>query len=61
MAWREITQMHPNGQRVQVALAAAGVATRIVETLEGSPTAVTAAAQLGIEVGQVAKHTPPSP
>ena len=54
MAWREIVQMHPNGQRVQAALAAAGVATRIVETLEGSPTAVTAAAQLDIEVGQVA-------
>lgn len=54
MAWREIVQLHPNGQRVQAALAAAGVATRIVETLEGSPTAVTAAAQLDIEVGQVA-------
>ena len=54
MAWREIVQMHPNGQRVQAALTAAGVATRIVETLEGSPTAVTAAAQLDIEVGQVA-------
>ena len=54
MAWREIMQMHPNGQRVQAALEAAGVATRIVETLEGSPTAVTAAAQLDIEVGQVA-------
>jgi prolyl-tRNA editing enzyme YbaK/EbsC (Cys-tRNA(Pro) deacylase) len=54
MAWREIVLMHPNGQRVQAALEAAGVGTRIVETLEGSPTAVTAAAQLGIEVGQVA-------
>ena len=54
MGWREIVQLHPNGQRVQAALAAAGVATRIVETLEGSPTAVTAAAQLEIEVGQVA-------
>lgn len=54
VAWREITQMHPNGQRVQAALAGAGVPTRIVETLEASPTAVTAAAQLGIEVGQVA-------
>jgi prolyl-tRNA editing enzyme YbaK/EbsC (Cys-tRNA(Pro) deacylase) len=54
MAWREIVQMHPNGQRVQAALAAAGIETRIVETLEGSPTAVTAAAQLDIEVGQVA-------
>ncbi len=51
---REITQMHPNGQRVQEALTAAGVAGRIVETLEASPTAATAAAQLDIEVGQVA-------
>lgn len=54
MAWRVIEQLHPNGERVQAALDAAGVTTRIVETLEGSPTAVTAAAQLGIEVGQVA-------
>lgn len=54
MAYREIVTMHPNGVRVQVALEARGVRTRIVETLEGSPTAVTAAAQLGIEVGQVA-------
>ena len=54
MAYREIVAMHPNGVRVQAALEACGVRTRIVETLEGSPTAVTAAAQLDIEVGQVA-------
>lgn len=51
---REIEQMHPNGQRVQAALAAAGVSARIIETLDSSPTAATAAAQLDIEVGQVA-------
>jgi len=51
---RDIETMHPNGQRVQAALDAAGVAGRIIETLEGSPTAATAAAQLDIEVGQVA-------
>ena len=54
VAYREIVTMHPNGVRVQAALEACGIRTRIVETLEGSPTAVTAAAQLDIEVGQVA-------
>ncbi len=51
---REIQTMHPNGQRVQEALVGAGAQGRIIETLEGSPTAATAAAQLDIEVGQVA-------
>ena len=51
---REITELHPNGQRVQSALETLDVTTRIIETLEGSPTAATAAAQLDIEVGQVA-------
>lgn len=51
---RKIEHMHPNGQRVQAALDAAGVEGRIIETLESSPTAATAAAQLDIEVGQVA-------
>lgn len=51
---REIETMHPNGLKVQTALDEAGVAGRIIETLEGSPTAATAAAQLDIEVGQVA-------
>jgi prolyl-tRNA editing enzyme YbaK/EbsC (Cys-tRNA(Pro) deacylase) len=39
--------------KVLDALRTAGVPTDIVETLEGSPTAATAAAQLDIEVGQV--------
>ena len=46
--------MHPNGEKVRAALVAAGVSGEIVETLESSPTAATAAAQLDIEVGQVA-------
>lgn len=53
MAWKTIESMHPNGVPVRDALRAAGVETNIVETLEGSPTAATAAAQLDIEVGQV--------
>ena len=53
MAWKSIEDMHPNGVKVRDALRAAGVETDIVETLEGSPTAATAAAQLDIEVGQV--------
>jgi prolyl-tRNA editing enzyme YbaK/EbsC (Cys-tRNA(Pro) deacylase) len=53
MAWKTITELHPNGVKVRDALRAAGVDTDIVETLEGSPTAATAAAQLDIEVGQV--------
>ena len=53
MAWKTIESMHPNGVAVRDALRAAGVETNIVETLEGSPTAATAAAQLDIEVGQV--------
>lgn len=53
MAWKTIETMHPNGVAVQNALRRAGVNTDIVETLEGSPTAATAAAQLDIEVGQV--------
>lgn len=51
---REIEQMHPNGERVRAALEAAGVAGRIIETIDSSPTAATAAAQLDIQVGQVA-------
>lgn len=53
MAWKAIDVLHPNGVKVRDALRAAGVETDIVETLEGSPTAATAAAQLDIEVGQV--------
>lgn len=51
---REIGTMHPNGQKVRAALDAAGVRGRIIETVDASPTAATAAAQLDIEVGQVA-------
>ncbi|PTW91793.1 prolyl-tRNA editing enzyme YbaK/EbsC (Cys-tRNA(Pro) deacylase) [Microbacteriaceae bacterium MWH-Ta3] len=54
MAYRAVTELHPNGQRVHAALIAADVAGRIVETIEPSPTAVAAAEQLGIEVGQIA-------
>lgn len=54
MAYRAVTELHPNGQRVHTALIAADVPGRIVETLEPSPTAVAAAEQLGIEVGQIA-------
>lgn len=53
MAWKNIENPHPNGVRVQKALAERGVMTPIVETLEGSPTAAAAAEQLGIEIGQV--------
>lgn len=53
MAWKQIDVLHPNGVKVLDALRTAGVLTDIVETLEGSPTAATAAAQLDIEVGQV--------
>lgn len=53
MAWKRIESLHPNGVAVRDALRSAGVETDIVETLEGSPTAATAAAQLDIEVGQV--------
>jgi prolyl-tRNA editing enzyme YbaK/EbsC (Cys-tRNA(Pro) deacylase) len=53
MGWKNIETPHPNGVRVQSALTERGVTTPIVETLEGSPTAATAAAQLDIEVGQV--------
>ncbi len=51
---RPVERLHPSGQRVQAALDAAGLSTRIVETLEPSPTAQAAAAQLDIEIGQVA-------
>lgn len=53
MAWKSIENPHPNGRRVQDALAERGVTTPIVETLEPSPTAARAAEQLGIDIGQV--------
>lgn len=51
---RKITELHPNGQRVRADLDELGVTGEIVETIDSSPTAATAAAQLDIEVGQVA-------
>jgi prolyl-tRNA editing enzyme YbaK/EbsC (Cys-tRNA(Pro) deacylase) len=54
MGWKAITEMHPNGVRVHEALRQAGVEADIVETEESSPTAVRAAEQLGISVGQIA-------
>ncbi len=54
MGWRTITDLHPNGIKVRDALLGAGVDTEIVETEESSPTAVRAAEQMGIAVGQIA-------
>jgi len=54
MAWKNIVDMHPNGVKVRDALRQVGVETDIVETEESSPTAVRAAEQLGISVGQIA-------
>ena len=54
MGWKAITEMHPNGVRVREALRQAGVEADIVETEESSPTAVRAAEQWGISVGQIA-------
>lgn len=50
----DISDFHPNGVKVRDALIAAQVSGKIVQTIESSPTAATAAAQLDIEVGQVA-------
>ena len=51
---RPVTTLHPNGQRVRDALDRYGVTSPIVETLDPSPTAAAAAAQLDIDIGQVA-------
>jgi prolyl-tRNA editing enzyme YbaK/EbsC (Cys-tRNA(Pro) deacylase) len=53
MGWKNIETLHANGVRVAEALAAVGVTSKIVETLESSPTAARAAEQLDIEIGQV--------
>jgi prolyl-tRNA editing enzyme YbaK/EbsC (Cys-tRNA(Pro) deacylase) len=53
MGWKTIETLHANGFRVADALAALGVTSEIVETLESSPTAARAAEQLDIEIGQV--------
>lgn len=54
MSYSVVTQLHPNGVIVRGALDRAGVKGVIVETAESSPTAVAAAEQLGISVGQIA-------
>jgi prolyl-tRNA editing enzyme YbaK/EbsC (Cys-tRNA(Pro) deacylase) len=54
MGWKNIDSMHPNGVVVRTALSEAGVSGQIVETVESSPTAVRAAEQLGVGVGQIA-------
>ena len=46
--------MHPNCVAVDAALVAAGVAGRVRMLPEPAPTAATAAAQLGVEVGAIA-------
>lgn len=53
MPWKTIDSLHPNGVRVRDALRQLDVFTDIVETIEPSPTAVRAAEQLGIEIGQI--------
>ncbi|MFM6981681.1 MAG: YbaK/EbsC family protein [Microbacteriaceae bacterium] len=54
MSYSVVSQLHPNGVIVRGALDRAGVKGVIVETAESSPTAVAAAEQLGISVGQIA-------
>ncbi|HXF44988.1 MAG TPA: YbaK/EbsC family protein, partial [Burkholderiaceae bacterium] len=45
----------PSAQRVQAALDAAGVATRVVELAVAARTSQQAADALGVEVGRIAK------
>ena len=47
-------ELHPNGQRVQSQLDALGVAGKVRSLPESAPTAATAAAQLGVQVAQIA-------
>lgn len=54
MAFSVVEILHPNGARVRAALDKSGVHGVIVETAESSPTAIAAAEQLGVEVGQIA-------
>lgn len=46
---------HPNAQRVQSALAAAGSKARVLELTQSTRTSADAAEALGVEVGQIAK------
>lgn len=47
-------ELHPNARNVQAALTALAVPGQVRELTEPAPTAATAAAALGIEIGQVA-------
>lgn len=49
-----MSDLHPNAVRVQAALSTLGVPGTVRELTEPAPTAATAAAALGIEIGQVA-------
>ncbi|MQA98474.1 MAG: YbaK/EbsC family protein, partial [Streptosporangiales bacterium] len=46
--------MHPNAEKVAAALSGLGAAGEIRELTDPAPTAATAAAQLGCEVGAIA-------
>lgn len=46
---------HPNAQRVQSALTAAGVTAHVLELAQSTRTSTEAAEALGVEVGQIAK------
>jgi prolyl-tRNA editing enzyme YbaK/EbsC (Cys-tRNA(Pro) deacylase) len=50
----DVTGLHPNAVRVAEALASLGVAGLVRALPEPAPTAATAAAQLGVEVGAIA-------
>ncbi len=47
--------LHPNAERVQAALIAAGSTARVRELIDGTRTAAEAAAALGVDVGSIAK------
>ncbi len=47
--------LHPNAERVQAALIAAGSTARVCELTDSTRTAAEAAAALGVDVGQIAK------
>lgn len=47
--------LHPNAQRAQAALAAAGCRARVRQLTDSARTSAEAAAALGVEIGQIAK------
>jgi len=47
--------LHPNAERVQAVLTAAGSTARVRELTDSAGTAAEAAAALGVDVGQIAK------